>query len=175
MRCGASRIAWEVPCFCLIAAFSSSVYSEKYSSNRLSSDSPVTRTSASRPWLNFKASQGILPIETFVLVTEPLEDRLSDAIKLPYPVSDTRRIENYYRPLPNTRLLWGGGISTKQNPNNLKKKMLADLLSVYPQLKGIKGDMAWSGTMGYGRHRMPQIGRLNKNLWYKKNKHNRML
>ena len=26
--------------------------------------------------------------------------------------------------------------------------------------------MAWSGTMGYGRHRMPQIGRLNKNLWY---------
>ena len=44
--------------------------------------------------------------------------------------------------------------------------MLADLLSVYPQLEGIKGDMAWSGTMGYGRHRMPQIGRLNKNLWY---------
>ena len=123
-------------------------------------------TSASRPWLNLKASQGILPVETFVLVTEPLEDRLSDAIKLPYPVSDTRRIENYYRPLPNTRLLWGGGISTKQNPNNLKKKMLADLLSVYPQLKGIKGDMAWSGTMGYGRHRMPQIGRLNENLWY---------
>ena len=123
-------------------------------------------TSAYRPWLNFKVAQGILPIETFVLVTEPLGDRLSDAIKLPYPVADTRRIENYYRPLSDTRLLWGGGISTKQNPNKLKKKMLSDLLSVYPQLKGIKGDIAWSGTMGYGKHRMPQIGRIDQNLWY---------
>ena len=48
----------------------------------------------------------------------------------------------------------------------LKKIMLADLLSVYPQLEGIRGEVAWAGTMGYARHKMPQIGRLPSGQWY---------
>jgi gamma-glutamylputrescine oxidase len=122
--------------------------------------------SASKNWLNYRVAQGVLPIETYILLTEPLGNKLQDAIRAPYAVSDTRRVENYYRPLPDTRLLWGGGIGIKQNPNNLKQKMLNDLLSIYPQLNGIKADIAWSGSMGYASHRMPQIGKLNENLWY---------
>ena len=51
-------------------------------------------------------------------------------------------------------------------PSNLKQKMLRDLLKVYPQLTGIKAELSWSGTMGYASHSMPQIGKLNENLWY---------
>ena len=44
--------------------------------------------------------------------------------------------------------------------------MLKDLLKVYPQLSGISAQLAWSGTMGYATHRMPQIGKLEDNIWY---------
>ena len=48
----------------------------------------------------------------------------------------------------------------------LKKIMLKDLLSVYPQLQGIRGEVAWGGYMGYARHKMPQLGQLKPGEWY---------
>jgi gamma-glutamylputrescine oxidase len=44
--------------------------------------------------------------------------------------------------------------------------MLKDLLSVYPQLQGIRGEVAWGGYMGYARHKMPQLGQLKPGEWY---------
>jgi gamma-glutamylputrescine oxidase len=44
--------------------------------------------------------------------------------------------------------------------------MLEDLFGVYPQLRGIRAESAWAGTMGYARHRMPQIGRMAPGIWY---------
>lgn len=117
-------------------------------------------------WLNQRLSWATLPIGTYVLLTEPLGDRLETAIRAPYAAADNRRIENYYRPLPDTRILWGGGMSISRRPANLEARMLEDLFSVYPQLRGIKAETAWAGTMGYARHRMPQIGRLRPGIWY---------
>ena len=126
----------------------------------------VLCTSACQNCVNTKLYNAILPIGTYVLLTEPLFDRLTEAIRSPYAVSDNKRVENYYRPLRSTRILWGEGISTRLKPNNLKQKMLKDLLKVYPQLSGISAQLAWSGTMGYATHSMPQIGKLEDNLWY---------
>ncbi len=44
--------------------------------------------------------------------------------------------------------------------------MLGDMYKVYPQLEGIGGEVAWPGTMGYARHKMPQIGELEPGVWY---------
>lgn len=44
--------------------------------------------------------------------------------------------------------------------------MLKDLLKVYPQLCGIRAQLAWSGKMGYATHRISQIGKLEDNTWY---------
>ena len=117
-------------------------------------------------WLNQRLAWATLPIGTYVLLTEPLGDRLETAIRAPYAAADNRRIENYYRPLPDTRLLWGGGMSISRRPTNLETQMLEDLFSVYPQLRGIRAETAWAGTMGYARHRMPQIGQLSPGIWY---------
>jgi gamma-glutamylputrescine oxidase len=117
-------------------------------------------------WLNQRLSWATLPIGTYVLLTEPLGDRMETAIRAPYAAADNRRIENYYRPLPDTRLLWGGGMSIARRPADLEVQMLEDLFSVYPQLRGIRAETAWAGTMGYARHRMPQIGQLSPGLWY---------
>jgi gamma-glutamylputrescine oxidase len=82
-------------------------------------------------------------------------------------VFDTRFAFDYYRPLPDTRLLWGGRMSIRQrSPAEIERLLYHDLLRVYPQLEGVKVTHAWSGLMSYARHSMPQIGQLEEGLWY---------
>lgn len=117
--------------------------------------------------LHGRLSRATLPVATYVLLTEPLGDRLSDTIRSPYATGDNRFSSNYYRLVGNKQLLWGGRVSMLQpGQERLKVIMLDDLLSVYPQLKGIKGEVAWGGFMGYARHKMPQIGQLKPGEWY---------
>ena len=100
--------------------------------------------------LQAKLSAATLPVATYVLLTEPLGDRLYTAIRAPYGVADNRFSSNYYRVVDDKRLLWGGRVSMFQ-PSQIRLKaiMLNDLLSVYPQLRGIRGEVAWGGYMGY--------------------------
>lgn len=108
-----------------------------------------------------------LPIATYVMVTEPLGARLADAMRTDAAVFDTRFAFDYYRPLPDTRLLWGGRMSIRQrSPADIERLLYRDMLRVYPQLEGTRITHAWSGLMSYSRHRMPQIGQLDEGLWY---------
>ncbi len=117
--------------------------------------------------LHFKLSSATLPVATYVLLTEPLGDRMRDVVRVPYGASDNRTSCNYYRPLPNGRLLWGGRVSMfHPSQEKLKDVMIRDLLVVYPQLKGIRAEVAWGGYMGYAKHKMPQIGKLQEGEWY---------
>lgn len=109
----------------------------------------------------------VLPIATYVMVTEPLGDRLQSAMRTGAAVYDTRFAFDYYRPLADTRLLWGGRISILERSGAEVARMLyKDMLKVYPQLDGARVDYAWSGMMSYGRHKMPQLGRLPEGIWY---------
>jgi gamma-glutamylputrescine oxidase len=116
--------------------------------------------------LRREVDAGVLPIATYVMVTEPLGERLEDAIATKSAVYDTRFAFDYYRALPDTRLLWGGRISIRdRSPAQVQRLLYRDLLKVYPQLAGVGIDFAWSGLMSYARHEMPQIGRLDDGLW----------
>lgn len=109
----------------------------------------------------------MLPIATYVMATEPLGERLKDAVNTPAAVYDTRFAFDYYRALPDTRLLWGGRISILQrSPQAVARLLRADLARVYPQLRDVRIDHAWSGLMSYARHTMPQVGRTPEGLWY---------
>jgi gamma-glutamylputrescine oxidase len=108
-----------------------------------------------------------LPIATYVMVTEPLGGRLQAAMRTNAAVYDTRFAFDYYRPLPDTRLLWGGRISVRDRPPQQVAQLLyRDMVKVYPQLAGVRVEHAWSGLMSYARHKMPQVGRLPDGLWY---------
>lgn len=109
----------------------------------------------------------VLPIATYVMVTEPLGDRLQGAMRTGAAVYDTRFAFDYYRPLADTRMLWGGRISvSERSGEDVARLLYQDMLKVYPQLAGTRVDYAWSGMMSYGRHKMPQLGRLPEGLWY---------
>ncbi|HKV65608.1 MAG TPA: FAD-binding oxidoreductase, partial [Rhodanobacteraceae bacterium] len=117
--------------------------------------------------LEREVDRAILPIATYVMTTEPLGARLQECLHTEAAIYDTRFAFDYYRPLKDTRLLWGGRISIRnRSPETVKKLLMRDLLRVFPQLEGVKIDYAWSGLMSYARHQMPQLGTRGDGLWW---------
>ena len=116
--------------------------------------------------LHRRLARAVVPVATYVVATEPLGERLESAIRVPYAIHDTRFALDYYRRLADTRILWGGRIGVRREPRRLAELMLGDLLAVYPQLRGVRVETAWSGLMSYAAHKMPQIGEVSPGVWY---------
>ena len=117
-----------------------------------------------RLWL--RAQRAIQPIGTYIMVTEPLGDRLNELIPGKVAVYDTRFAFDYYRPLEDGRLLWGGRISiADRDPAAIRKLLYRDMLRVFPSLRGVDIDFAWGGWMSYARHQMPILDELEPGLW----------
>ena len=110
-------------------------------------------------------SQALLPIATYMIASRTLSEDERQAITLPYAISDQRRAGDYYR-LYRGRLLWGGRITTRrEEPRSLGALLKRDLTGVYPSLGSLQIAYAWSGLMGYARHKMPLIGPCGEGLW----------
>ncbi|RYG50470.1 FAD-binding oxidoreductase, partial [archaeon] len=116
-----------------------------------------------------RVSRAVLPVMTYACVTEPLGDRLHHVMRAPHAVTDSRFACDYYRPLSDGRILWGGRIDCLGiEPSRLADKLHADMCVVYPQLADVRVDVAWPGVMGYARHKMPLLGKLPDvpGVWY---------
>lgn len=112
-------------------------------------------------------SNAVLSIATYVIATEPLGARLKDVINTDAAVYDTRFAFDYYRASAEQRIVWGGRINIRDAaPAQVTKMLRADMIRVYPQLRGVKIEYAWSGLMSYATHEMPQIGQIQPGLWY---------
>jgi len=108
----------------------------------------------------------VQPIATYIAVTEPLGERLAGLIPGRVAVYDTRFAFDYYRPLPDGRLLWGGRISiADRSPDAIRRLLARDLTRVFPSLAGVGFDYAWGGWMSYARHQMPILAEVEPGLW----------
>lgn len=118
--------------------------------------------------LDRRLENAAFPVQTYITVMKPIDPAvLKSAIDMPYAISDTRFCSDYYRILPNNRLLWGGGVSLWAHPDEIAQGMLRDLYNIYPQLKGhVEPEVAWSGKLCYAPHKMPQIGEIEPGYWY---------
>jgi gamma-glutamylputrescine oxidase len=111
-------------------------------------------------------AQTSLPVSAYVMVTEPLGDRLAAAVTYRGGVSDTRLINHHYRIVGNDRLMWAGGCTTWQSdPKRQARHHAAAIARIFPQLGPVQIAHSWRGTMGVAVHRMPQIGELSPGLW----------
>jgi gamma-glutamylputrescine oxidase len=116
--------------------------------------------------LRWAVDAAVLPIATYVMVTEPLGPRLDEVLSTHSAIYDTRFAFDYYRPPQSKRVSGSGRISVlDRSPAAIEKLLYRDLLKVFPQLDGVRIDYAWSGLMSYARHQMPQIGQLEPGLW----------
>ena len=110
--------------------------------------------------------RAVLPVATYVITSGHLGDGLRQAIGFSGCIGDTRRAGDYYRIVEGDRLLWGGRITTRRSePKHLAESLKADIRRIYPQLGDFKVDFAWSGLMGYARHKMPIVGEIAPGLW----------
>ena len=111
-------------------------------------------------------SGSVLPVASYIATTAPLGERLLDALTYTGAVVDTRRTGDYYRIVDGDRLMWGGRLTSRlAPPRRLAQLMRHDILKVYPQLGEVEITHAWTGTMGYAVHKMPQIGEVSPGLW----------
>lgn len=115
-----------------------------------------------------KIHSRILPANSSVVTTEKLtQEQLNDLIPNNLAICDPRTALDYYRLTADGRLLFGGLSNyTGREPSNLNEVMKHKILKVFPQLKDTNLEDGWSGQMGIGINRMPQLGRLKGNVYY---------
>jgi gamma-glutamylputrescine oxidase len=110
----------------------------------------------------------IMPINNFILATEPLPEELArELIANDASVADTLFVINYWKLSGDNRLLFGGGENyTSRFPADIPNFVRKYMLRVYPQLAGTKIDYGWGGTLAVTVNRMPHFGRLENNIFY---------
>lgn len=112
--------------------------------------------------------RAILPIATYMMITEAAPERIAAAIHTRACMYDDRRAGDYYRLVEGgRRLLWGGRITTRAaDPAGIARELRREMLTAYPQLEGLRTELSWSGLMGYARHLMPQVGQSAPDAWH---------
>lgn len=110
----------------------------------------------------------IMPVNNFILATEPLgETRARALIRDDVGVQDTKFVIDYYRLSADRRMLFGGGENySGRLPRDLAAFVRKPMLRVFPQLADARIDYAWSGTLAITMPRIPDFGRLAPNVVY---------
>ena len=115
-----------------------------------------------------KISGYIMPINNFVLATEPLsEDMAHSIIPKDTSMADSRFVINYWKLSGDNRLIFGGGENYRQKfPTDIKGFVGKYMRQIYPQLTDTKIDYGWGGTLAITMNRLPHFGRIQENIWY---------
>ena len=113
----------------------------------------------------------IIPVGSFIIATEPLSDeRLDQIMPRRRMATDTKNIVNYFRHLPDNRLLFGGrarfAVSDPESDVKSGKLLQAALLDVFPQLADVRIDYCWGGMVDMTRDRLPRAGQRQDGLYY---------
>ena len=109
-----------------------------------------------------------LPINNFILATEPLPEARARSINRDnVAVVDTRFVVNYFHNSPDNRLIFGGGENySSRFPQDLKQFVRKNMLEVYPNLADVGIDYAWGGTLAVTMKRMPHFGRKSPRVYW---------
>lgn len=118
--------------------------------------------------LERKVNGYIMPINNFIIATEPLgKDGAKALIRDNVAIADSKFVIDYYRLSADGRLLFGGGENYSSTfPSDIASFVKKPMLRVFPQLKDKRIDYAWGGTLAITLKRMPQFGRVGANRFY---------
>ena len=110
----------------------------------------------------------IMPINNFMLATEPLGEKLARRlIRDDSSMSDSLFVINYWKLSADNRLLFGGGENyTRRFPSDIKRFVRQYMLRIYPELADTRIDYGWGGTLAVTMNRMPDFGRLSAQVFY---------
>lgn len=115
-----------------------------------------------------KLQSKAIPCGTQVITTEVLSEAQQKQL-LPQDncVEDCNYLLDYYRLSNEGRLIYGGGVTYgAREPKKIESMIVPNMLKTFPQLKGTKVDFAWTGNFLLTLMRLPQFGRIGKNMYY---------
>ncbi|MCB5162480.1 NAD(P)/FAD-dependent oxidoreductase [Marinomonas algarum] len=117
--------------------------------------------------LNAPAARKIMPINNFIIATEPLPEELVKRINPDrVAVADSKFVVNYYRLSRDNRMLWGGGENySARFPRDIASFVKKHMVAAYPELAQYRIDHAWGGTLAITLNRMPNLCRQKDNVF----------
>ncbi|WP_373352868.1 NAD(P)/FAD-dependent oxidoreductase [Pseudoroseicyclus sp. CXY001] len=105
-------------------------------------------------------SARVMPINSFIAATEPLDDPRS-VLAEDIAVADSKFVVNYYRFTADGRFLFGGRESYGLGfPDDIRGPLVARMTRLFPQLEGVGISHVWGGTLGITMTRLPHLARL---------------
>lgn len=106
----------------------------------------------------------ILPVESFIIATEPLSQTLADSlINNGMSVCDNNLLLDYYRLSADNRLLFGSDSSSEKD---MIAVMRRNMLHVFPQLEDVKIDYGWAGPIDMTMNSTPHFGRISPHIYF---------
>jgi gamma-glutamylputrescine oxidase len=111
-----------------------------------------------------KVAARVMPINNFIVATEPLGKMAQQILSQNVAVADSKFVVNYWRLSDDNRLLFGGGETYGYRfPTDIAATVRKPMLAIYPQLKDTAIDYAWGGTLAITTNRMPCFTRPQAN------------
>jgi glycine/D-amino acid oxidase-like deaminating enzyme len=107
----------------------------------------------------------LIPIGSFIITTEVLPEGLARELSpRNRMIYDSKNYLYYYRLTPDRRMLFGGRAAFfPENDQTIRKSaeiLRRGLIDVYPQLREIKTEYVWGGTLDFAFDVMPHAGQL---------------
>ena len=115
-----------------------------------------------------KMQNFIIPVNSFVIATEPLSNEIISKINpQDLAVCDPNYILEYFRLTGDKRLLFGTRLNYHGNDEDfIKTELRKKMLRIYPDLSNVKIDYGWTGKIAVTVNHIPQIGKLTSNIYY---------
>lgn len=110
----------------------------------------------------------LFPATGGIVTTTPLPDAVVQHLN-PHDVAvyDTRFVLDYYRLTADKRLLFGGGANySGKESRDIAAELRPAIERTFPSLKGVEIEFQWSCIMGIVVNRIPQLGKLDDNVYY---------
>ena len=119
-------------------------------------------TSTATPALQRK----LIPIGSFIITTEVLPEALAHELSpRNRMIYDSKNYLYYYRLTPDRRMLFGGRAAffpeTDQTVRRSAEILRRGMIDVYPQLRDVKIDYVWGGTLDFAFDIMPHAGQMD--------------
>ncbi|HEX6355883.1 FAD-binding oxidoreductase [Actinophytocola sp.] len=116
-------------------------------------------TGSATPWLRRR----IVPIGSFIVVTEPLDqDVVAELLPKRRVASDSNHLLYYFRITPDNRLLFGGrarfAVSNRDSDLKSGRILRRGMVKVFPQLAGAGIDYCWGGLVDMTLDQMVHAG-----------------
>ena len=107
----------------------------------------------------------ILPINSYIIATEPLTEEVRALIG-PQMMVDTKTLLFYWRLTADGRMVFGGRNRLDPVDVPVARDFLYDnMVRIHPQLRGVAIDYAWTGFVAMTLDRLPHVGTVD-GAWY---------